>query len=157
MRPPDDRAGRSDPFELQRFVAAQDPVYLSVLAELRRGHKRTHWMWFIFPQYAGLGRSPTAQHYAIKSGDEARHYLAHPVLGPRLVECTQALLAVDGRTATAIFGSPDDLKLRSSMTLFAAVAPRESEFSAVLDKYYQGQPDPATLTLLDQHTGDKRT
>lgn len=157
MRPPDDRAGRPDPFDLQRFEAAQNLVYPTVRTELQRGHKRTHWMWFIFPQFAGLGRSPTAQHYAIQSNDEARHYLAHPVLGPRLVECTQALLAVEGRSATAIFGSPDDLKLRSSMTLFAAVAPRGSVFSAVLDKYYQGQPDLTTLMLLQQHTSDNKT
>ena len=132
-------------------------MYRTVLSELKSGSKRTHWMWFIFPQLAGLGYSSTAQHFAIKSEQEARHYLAHPVLGPRLVECAQALLAVEGRTASRMFGSPDDLKLRSSMTLFAAVAPRASVFPAVLEQYFQGQPDSKTLGLLEQQTGKTRT
>ena len=133
--------------DLDRFVAAQAGVYDQALAELTAGRKRTHWMWFIFPQIAGLGSSPAAQRYAIPSLDEARAYLAHPVLGPRLRECARALLAVDGRSARDILGHPDDLKLRSSMTLFARAADDPEVFQAVLDRYYDG-PDPRTLTLL---------
>ena len=132
---------------LDRFVQAQDGVYDDALAELTAGRKRTHWMWFVFPQIAGLGSSPTAQRYAIRSLDEARAYLAHPVLGPRLRECAQALLAVPGRSAHEILGHPDDLKLRSSMTLFARAAEDPALFEAVLDRFYDG-PDPLTLTLL---------
>jgi uncharacterized protein (DUF1810 family) len=132
---------------LDRFVQAQDGVYDDALAELTAGRKRTHWMWFIFPQIAGLGSSATAQRYAIRSLDEARAYLAHPVLGPRLRECAQALLSVPGRSAREILGHPDDLKLRSSMTLFARAADDPAPFEAVLDRYYDG-PDPLTLTLL---------
>ncbi|HEY7272408.1 MAG TPA: DUF1810 domain-containing protein [Actinoplanes sp.] len=133
--------------DLDRFVDAQDGAYDDALAELTAGRKRTHWMWFIFPQIAGLGSSPTAQLYAIRSLDEARAYLAHPMLGPRLRECAQALLTVQGRSAREIFGYPDDLKLRSSMTLFARAADDPEPFQAVLDRYYDG-PDPRTLTLL---------
>jgi len=132
---------------LDRFVEAQDGVYDDALAELSAGRKRTHWMWFVFPQIAGLGSSPTAQRYAIASLDEARAYLAHPVLGPRLRACAEALLAVQGRSAREIFGSPDDLKLRSSMTLFARAADDPAPFQAVLDRYYDG-PDRLTLQLL---------
>jgi uncharacterized protein (DUF1810 family) len=132
---------------LERFVQAQEGVYDTALAELRSGSKRTHWMWFVFPQVAGLGHSATAQRYAIASLAEARDYLAHPVLGPRLTEAARALLAVPGRTAGQILGHPDDLKLRSSMTLFAAAADDPAVFQAVLDRYYDG-PDPATLRLL---------
>ena len=132
---------------LDRFVEAQDGLYADALAELRAGRKRTHWMWFVFPQIAGLGSSPTAQRYAIASLDEARAYLAHPVLGPRLRECAEALLAVEGRSAREILGHPDDLKLRSSMTLFAGAADDPALFQAVLDRYDDG-PDPLTLTLL---------
>ena len=132
---------------LDRFVEAQDGVYDDALAELSAGRKRTHWMWFVFPQIAGLGSSPTAQRYAIRSLDEARAYLAHPVLGPRLRACAEALLAVQGRSAREIFGSPDDLKLRSSMTLFARAADDPAPFQAVLDRYYDG-PDRLTLQLL---------
>jgi uncharacterized protein (DUF1810 family) len=132
---------------LDRFVEAQDGVYDDALAELSTGRKRTHWMWFIFPQIAGLGSSPTAQLYAIRSLDEARAYLAHPVLGPRLRACAEALLAVQGRSAREILGSPDDLKLRSSMTLFARAADDPDVFEAVLERYYDG-PDPRTLALL---------
>ncbi len=138
-----------DPFDLERFVRAQESTYATALAELRRGRKQTHWMWFIFPQLAGLGSSWTAQRYAIRSEDEARAYLDHPLLGARLRECAQQLVALDGRTAWDIFGSPDDLKLRSSMTLFAHVTDeRPSVFQQVLDKYYGGQPDERTLELL---------
>ena len=132
---------------LDRFVQAQDGVYDDALAELTAGRKRTHWMWFVFPQIAGLGSSPTAQRYAIRSLDEARAYLAHPVLGPRLRECAQALLAVPGRSAHEILGHPDDMKLRSSMTLFARAAEDPAPFQAVLDRYYDG-PDRLTLQLL---------
>jgi uncharacterized protein (DUF1810 family) len=132
---------------LERFVQAQEGVYDTALAELRSGSKRTHWMWFVFPQIAGLGHSATARRYAIASLAEARDYLAHPVLGPRLTEAARALLAVPGRTAGQILGHPDDLKLRSSMTLFAAAADDPAVFQAVLDRYYDG-PDPVTLRLL---------
>jgi len=144
--------------ELARFVSAQQDIYPQALAELRAGSKRSHWMWFVFPQIAGLGRTATAQKYAIADLAEARAYLAHPVLGPRLTECARALLGVQGRTATQILGTPDDLKLRSSMTLFAhAAEARAAEghatedpavFRAVLDRYYGGEDDPATLQRL---------
>lgn len=137
-----------DPFDLARFVSAQAAVYERALQEIRSGDKRSHWMWFIFPQIDGLGFSATAQHYAIKSAEEARQYLAHPTLGPRLLECAEAALAIEGRTALEIFGSPDDLKLRSCMTLFEAIAGRESVFGRVLDKYYQGHRDTKTQEIL---------
>jgi uncharacterized protein (DUF1810 family) len=135
-------------FDLQRFVEAQDGVYAQALAELRSGRKRSHWMWFVFPQVEGLGHSPTAQHYAISGLDEARAYLAHPVLGPRLVECTSVVAETTGRSAEEIFGSPDDLKLRSSVTLFRQAAPDEPVFQTVLDRFYDGEPDPRTLERL---------
>ena len=136
-------------FDLDRFVAAQAPVYAQALAELRAGRKRSHWMWFVFPQLAGLGRSPTARYYAIASAAEARAYLAHPVLGPRLRECADTLLAHRGESAEAIFGAVDAMKLKSSMTLFAAVAEDRTPFAAVLDAYFAGERDAATLELLD--------
>jgi uncharacterized protein (DUF1810 family) len=135
--------------DLERFVAAQEPVYDEVLAELRRGRKSSHWMWFVFPQLAGLGRSETSRHYAITSLDEARAYLAHPVLGARLRECVTLLLAVPaGRSAEDILGSVDAVKLRSSMTLFQRAAPDEDLFAAVLDRFWDGVPDAATDALL---------
>jgi uncharacterized protein (DUF1810 family) len=134
--------------DLERFVGAQRDVYDDALAELRAGRKRSHWMWFVFPQIAGLGRTSTAQRYAIVDLAEARAYLAHPVLGPRLTECAQALLSVEGRTANQILGTPDDLKLRSSMTLFAHAADDPAVFRAVLDRYYGGEDDPLTLQRL---------
>ena len=137
-----------DPHGLGRFVLAQDGVYDRALAEVRAGRKRTHWMWFVFPQLAGLGSSPTARQYAIKGLAEAEAYLRHPVLGPRLVECCEAAVGVEGRTAHEVFGSPDDLKLRSCATLFAQVSPAGSVFERVLAKFFDGQPDPATLRLL---------
>lgn len=137
-----------DAFDLQRFVDAQHGVYESALGEITQGQKRTHWMWFIFPQIDGLGSSPAARHYAIKSREEADAYLRHPVLGPRLAACAEAALAVDGRSAREMFGSPDDLKLRSSATLFAAIAPGGSVFERVIEKYFNGHPDPKTLELL---------
>jgi uncharacterized protein (DUF1810 family) len=136
-----------DPYDLARFVTAQDAAgtYLEATDELRRGRKVSHWMWFVFPQIAGLGRSPTAQRYAIGSLDEARAYLAHPVLGPRLTECASVLAGQSGRTAEDIFGGVDAVKLRSSMTLFHRAAPAEPAFRQVLDQYFGGVPDPATL------------
>ena len=138
----------ADPFDLERFVRAQDGVYEAALAELRAGRKRSHWMWFVFPQLAGLGTSPMAERYAIGGLAEARAYLGHPALGPRLRECAETLLAVEGRTAHEILDSPDDLKLRSCATLFAAVAPPGSPFERLLGKYYGGERDRATLRLL---------
>ena len=135
-------------FDLERFISAQAAIYGGVLAELRSGRKRTHWMWFIFPQIEGLGHSATTMHYAIKSIDEARAYLNHPVLGPRLRECAEAVLAVEGRRASEIFPYPDDLKLKSSMTLFAAASEPGSVFVRVLDKYFAGNQDERTLQLL---------
>lgn len=137
-----------DPFDLARFVDAQTGVIDDALAELRAGRKRTCWMWFVFPQIAGLGHSAMAQRYAIRSADEARAFLAHPVLGPRLVDATDAVLAHAGRSATSILGTPDDLKLRSSATLFAAVSPDGSAFHRVLDAFFGGQRDTATLVRL---------
>jgi uncharacterized protein (DUF1810 family) len=138
----------SDPFDLKRFVDAQAPVYGNVVGELRDGRKRSHWMWFVFPQLRGLGGSPTAVHYGISSLEEARAYLGHEVLGPRLRECAQLVEQVQGRSIGEIFGSPDDLKLRSSMTLFALAADDNRDFIAVLDKYYGGRHDELTLGRL---------
>jgi uncharacterized protein (DUF1810 family) len=149
MMSTDDSISRDDPFDLSRFTKAQERIYDTVLAELRSGRKRTHWMWFIFPQIDGLGHSMTTKLYAIKSIEEARQYLKHPVLGARLSECTGAVLAVEGRTVADIFGFPDDQKLKSSMTLFAAVAENtHSVFISVLEKYFQGVQDDRTLQLL---------
>jgi len=133
---------------LQRFLDAQDAVYDDVLDELQDGRKASHWMWFVFPQLRGLGQSAMAVRYGIASLAEARAYLRNPVLGPRLRECTRLVLAVEGRSAHDIFGSPDDLKLRSCMTLFRAAAPAEACFDAVLRKYHGGEADPRTLELL---------
>lgn len=144
---------QNDPFNLNRFVGAQKAVYDDVLAELKGGRKRTHWMWFIFPQIDGLGQSPTSKHYAIKSEAEARQYLDHPVLGPRLIECAQAVMNIHTRSASEVFGFPDDMKLKSSMTLFAAITEPESVFARVLDSYFQGQRDDKTLKLLQQGSG----
>jgi uncharacterized protein (DUF1810 family) len=148
MPQPSDRRDSDDPYDLSRFVEAQAGVYEQALAEVRAGRKRTHWMWFIFPQFAGLGFSATSQHYAIKSADEARAYLAHPTLGPRLIECAEAAIAVADRTAHEIFGSPDDLKLQSCSTLFDAVSPPDNVFAKLLEKYYSAVRDAKTLRLL---------
>jgi uncharacterized protein (DUF1810 family) len=142
----------NDPDNLARFLSAQEKVYSSVLAELRSGAKQTHWMWFIFPQIEGLGHSPTARYYSIKNREEALRYLNHPILGARLLECAKIVLAVNGRSALEIFGPPDDMKLRSSMTLFGCVADSQTEFSRVLDKYFEGQRDQRTLDLLGNCT-----
>jgi uncharacterized protein (DUF1810 family) len=137
----------TDPFQLQRFLDAQAPLYPRVVTELQHGEKQSHWMWFIFPQLAGLGHSPMARRYAIASRDEAAAYLGDDVLGPRLRECTALVNAVKGRTIREILGPPDDLKFRSSMTLFDAVAP-DQEFADAIAKYYKGTPDRRTLDLL---------
>jgi uncharacterized protein (DUF1810 family) len=138
----------SDPYDLTRFVQAQEGIYPQALSEIRGGRKRSHWMWFIFPQIEGLGSSLTSRRYSIKSVAEAEAYLCHPVLGPRLLECTEAALGVAGRTAHKIFGSPDDLKLRSCATLFSRVSPPGSVFDRLLDKFFRGEPDDKTIRLL---------
>jgi uncharacterized protein (DUF1810 family) len=137
-----------DPFDLNRFLQAQDGLYDQALAELNAGRKESHWMWFIFPQIDGLGRSSTARFYAIKSLPEAKAYLNHPLLGPRIIACAEALLKRKGTSAADIFGYPDDLKLRSSMTLFACIADPDSVFARVLGQYFEGQPDQQTIDLL---------
>lgn len=139
---------REQHFDLDRFVDAQENAYATALAELRAGSKRSHWIWFVFPQLRGLGRSATAQRFGIESLDEARAYLAHPVLGPRLRECAEVLATHAGRSATEILGYPDDLKVRSSMTLFARAADDAGPFRAVLDAFYGGNEDQATVDLL---------
>ena len=141
-------SGAGDPHDLSRFVQAQGDDYPRALAEIRSGRKRSHWMWYVFPQIEGLGFSPTTRRYSIKSLAEAEAYLRHPVLGPRLVECAEAALGVEGRSASEIFGSPDDLKLRSCATLFACVSPAGSVFERLIAKYFQGGRDDKTLDLL---------
>jgi uncharacterized protein (DUF1810 family) len=133
---------------LERFVTAQAQIYPRVMAELKAGCKQSHWMWFIFPQIAGLGHSTMAQMYAVASLDEARAYLAHPLLGARLRECCQAVMTVEGKSAHDIFGSPDDVKFRSCLTLFAQAAPNETLFTDLLDKYFDGEADELTLQKL---------
>ncbi|MBG0801552.1 DUF1810 domain-containing protein [Methylocystis sp. H4A] len=141
-------AAADDPYGLARFVAAQEPVYAQAAAELAAGRKRSHWMWFVFPQLEGLGASAMAQRYAIRSLAEAHAYLAHPLLGARLKECVGLVNRVEGRSAHEIFGSPDDLKFHSSMTLFAAAAPQEPLFGEALHKYFADRRDPLTLAKL---------
>jgi uncharacterized protein (DUF1810 family) len=139
----------ADPFNLERFLAAQSGVHERALEELRNGCKQSHWMWFVFPQLAGLGHSARAQHYGITGLDEARAYLAHPVLGARLYECAAVLEGLDpGLSASGIFGYPDDLKLRSCLTLFARAAGPGSIFERLLDRYFAGEPDDRTVALL---------
>ena len=140
----------ADPHDLERFIQAQAPVYEAVTAELSAGRKTSHWMWFVFPQIEGLGFSAIAQHYAIRSLAEAQAYLAHPVLGPRLRDCTRLVNAVEDRTILAILGSPDDMKFRSSMTLFAEASDRDAAFLQALERYFDGTPDPRTLARLDE-------
>ena len=137
-----------DPYNLSRFVRAQEPDYERALSEIESGQKRSHWIWYIFPQIDGLAFSSTSNHYSIKSVGEAKAYLDHPVLGPRLLACAEAVIRVEGRSATEIFGSPDDLKLRSCATLFACVLPPGSVFDRLLGKYYQSGRDGKTLQLL---------
>jgi uncharacterized protein (DUF1810 family) len=144
----------TDPFDLERLVTAQAPIFSAVLDELKAGQKRSHWMWFVFPQLRGLGRSPTAEFYGLSSLEEARAYLAHPVLGPRLILCTETVLAVEGRSLQAIFGSPDDLKFCSSMTLFAlAVGQGERVFRRALDRYCGSRLDERTVVLCGAGAG----
>ncbi len=137
-----------DPFDLDRFLKAQQLTYATALRELRGGRKLSHWMWWIFPQIDGLGFSSTTKKYSVKSLEEAESYLAHPVLGPRLLECAEAVAAIENRTATQIMGSPDDLKLQSSATLFACVSPPASVFRRLLRKYFGSEPDRRTLEIL---------
>jgi uncharacterized protein (DUF1810 family) len=138
----------SDPHDLGRFVDAQASSYEKAITEIKRGRKQSHWMWYVFPQFDGLGFSSTSRRYAIKSLAEATAYLSHPVLGPRLIACAEAALAVGCRSAHDIFGSPDDMKLRSCATLFAQVSPADSVFHRLLDRYFDGQADDQTLQLL---------
>ncbi len=142
-----DRHDLNNPFNLSRFISAQEEVYDRVLAELRNGKKRSHWMWYIFPQLDGLAHSTTSKYYSIKSREEAIAYLNHPVLGARIIECANTILAIEGKTVSEIFGYPDDRKLKSSMTLFSDVT-TDSVFAHVLDKYFQGERDEKTLLLL---------
>ena len=135
-------------FDLERFISAQDLVYSTIVGELRNGMKVSHWMWFIFPQIDGLGSSPTARHYAIRSLDEAGAYLAHPVLGSRLIECTELVNNVEGKSLRQIFGSPDDMKFHSSVTLFSLIERRRSVFEQALDKYFDGELDERTMAIV---------
>ena len=148
MTSENDHRSSDDPYDLARFVQAQENDFREALSEIRNGRKRTHWMWYIFPQIDGLGFSPTAKYYSIKNLEEAKAYLAHPILGSRLQECAEAVVRVEGRSASEIFGSPDDLKLRSCATLFASVSPPGSVFDRLLEKYYRGERDGKTLRLL---------
>ena len=138
-----------DPYDLVRFVKAQKSTYERALEELRQGKKRSHWIWYVFPQIDGLGKTSTAVKYSIKSLEEAKAYQAHPVLGPRLLECFQALLSVTGKSIREIVGQPDDLKVRSSATLFLMIGSPHSEFQEILDKYYGGESDQLTVDLLN--------
>ena len=141
-------ASANDPYDLQRFIDAQDPVYAEVCAELRNGRKQSHWMWFIFPQLRGLGHSPMADKFGIASRKEAEAYLEHPILGPRLRECSRVVNLVEGRKIHQILGYPDDLKFKSSMSLFASIAPEEHVFKEALEKYFGGELDRLTLERL---------
>lgn len=147
MHPSENRES-GDPYNLERFVIAQNSVFKQVLSELKAGTKMSHWMWFIFPQIRGLGRSSISLEYAISSRNEAQAYLQHPILGPRLKECTRLVLQVEGRSAADIFDSPDDMKFRSSMTLFAQVSVDDDIFQRALQKYFNGTPDQLTLDRL---------
>ena len=142
------RVSTEDPYELSRFLRAQANDYAQALSEIRSGRKRSHWIWYIFPQIDGLGYSATSTHYAIKSLAEAQAYLDHPILGPRLLECAEAADRIEGRSATEVFGSPDDMKVRSCATLFACVSPAGSVFERLLAKFYQNERDGKTLRLL---------
>ena len=141
-----------DPFDPVRFVSAQEGVYEKALKEIRSGLKESHWMWFVFPQIDGLGSSDMARLYAIRSLEEARAYLAHPVLGMRLIECADAMLSIDGKSALEIFGFPDDLKLKSSMTLFETASQKTSIFRTVLERFYAGERCKKTLRILQAST-----
>jgi uncharacterized protein (DUF1810 family) len=149
------RGEAGDPYDLNRFVQAQEDDYERALSELKSGRKRSHWMWYIFPQFDGLGFSTTSKRYSIKSVAEAKAYLSHPILGPRLTECVEAVLSVEGRSAHEIFGSPDDMKLRSCATLFASISPKSSIFDQLLEKFFQGERDGKTLRLLNVSSKNK--
>jgi uncharacterized protein (DUF1810 family) len=149
METTNEPVARGDPYDLGRFVQAQEGDFEQALSEIRSGRKRSHWMWYIFPQFDGLGSSATSQRYSIKSVAEAKAYLAHPVLGPRLAECAEAALRLERLSALEIFGSPDDMKLRSCATLFAHVSSEGSVFHGILDKYFHGKPDERTRRLID--------
>lgn len=138
----------TDPYDLMRFVQAQAGDYEDAFAEIQAGRKQSHWMWYVFPQFLGLGSSPTSMQYAIRSREEAAAYLAHPILGPRLVQCAEAVLQIEGRSALEVFGSPDDMKLRSSATLFASVSSEGSVFHRIIDKYFAGKQDGRTIELI---------
>ena len=142
-------------FDLERFISAQDPVYSTVVGELRNGMKASHWMWFVFPQIDGLGSSPTARRYAIQSLDEAGAYLAHPILGSRLIECTELVNNVEGESLRQIFGSPDDMKFHSSMTIFSLIEPRHDAFKQALDKYFNGELDERTIAIVGPASDDR--
>jgi uncharacterized protein (DUF1810 family) len=144
----------ADPYDLGRFLLAQQRNYATALAEIRGGRKQSHWMWYVFPQHDGLGFSATSKRYAIKGAAEAKAYLDHPVLGPRLRECAEAALGVAARSARDVFGFPDDLKLQSSATLFASISPPGSVFAQLLDKFFDGRPDEKTLALLGQTSSE---
>jgi uncharacterized protein (DUF1810 family) len=144
----------ADPHDLARFVEAQKHDYAQALSEIRRGQKRSHWMWYVFPQFDGLGFSSTSRRYSIKSVAEAEAYLRHPILGPRLLESARATLGVEGRSALEVFGSPDDMKLRSCATLFASISPAGSVFEQILNRYFGGEPDDTTLQLLGRLPAD---
>ena len=148
-------ADTGDPHDMKRFLQAQEDDYQMALSEIRSGRKRSHWMWYIFPQYEGLGFSTTSRWYSIKSVAEAKAYLNHPLLGQRLTECVEAALSVESRSADEIFGSLDGMKLRSCATLFAYVSPAGSVFDRLLDKYFQGERDSKTLRLLGVSLEDK--
>ena len=139
----------ADPYNLARFVEAQRRDYERALSEIEAGRKQSHWMCFVFPQFEGLGSSPTSRHYAIRSEAEAAAYLAHPVLGSRLIECAEAALGLEGRSAHDVFGSPDDMKLRSCATLFGSVSPVGSVFHRLLEKWFEGKPDARTVRLVE--------
>lgn len=145
----------NDPFELDRFVKAQAYAFEIALAEIADGRKRSHWMWYIFPQFAGLGFSAMSQRFAIRSAVEAQAYLNHPILGSRLMQCCEALLAINGRSAHEIFGYPDDMKLQSCATLFASITPADWVFARVLERYFSGRRDQKTLDLLSANTEGK--
>jgi len=140
-----------DPHDLKRYVLAQKDIYAQVLAEIRGCHKRSHWMWFVFPQFDGLGLSSHSKRFSIKSIAEAKAYLGHGVLGPRLLECFEALMGIEGRSAAQVFGSPDDMKLRSCATLFAAVAPPGAVFDRALDKFFGGNRCEKTISLISSN------
>lgn len=145
----------NDPYDLDRFVQVQAHDFDIALVEIASGRKRSHWMWYIFPQFAGLGFSAMSQRYAIRSAAEAQAYLNHPILGPRLMQCCKALLAINGRSAHEIFGSPDDMKLQSCATLYASITPMDSVFARVLKQYFSGQRDQKTLNMLNVATEEK--